>query len=149
MLVIKFSRPMLDEDKGFNISRITTEALELRAFSAYSDEELMLNWTVFSFKNQELTLQLKFEDPLRVSENMAEIKQKDYLNINVKDKELLMYETKAGPQSFKREQLLMQTRISKQMKSDSASDFLLNSSQNLKNIMNMVVVAQTGLNFVM
>ena len=71
---------------------------------------------------------------------MDEIKQKDYLNINIINKDLLMYQTKDGPRSFTREQLLKQTRISKQMKQDDASNMLVKSSESLKNTMNIVVI---------
>lgn len=66
-----------------------------------------------------------------MSENMDLVKRKDFLNINVLDSQLLMYQSKTGLKSFRREQLLKQTSISKQLKQDEASMMLLNNSDNL------------------
>jgi len=64
---IEFSKPMIDEEHGFNLTNLNNETLGVSVISASTLNLIEMSWAPESFLNQILMLQLKFDNPAEIS----------------------------------------------------------------------------------
>jgi hypothetical protein len=145
-VVVLFSHDMVDTSKGFNLSSINNSTVNITVISAMNGEILRMNWTVISYINKQLELQLWFENPLLVSSHSSEIQQLDEVLFIAMDKQLFKAETEDGALFLKEEKSYIRGNIAKQLKNDTASIVLRENAETIKSSMNSVMIGQVFMN---